>query len=231
MANINFVPDDYIQNNESQRTNLIYLFLFLIVMAGLTGAFLTIKFRQNSFEEKEKLVNEKMKQAQETIEQFEKLQTKRKAMMKTALTTAELVESIPKSVLLAALTNDLPSGMSLLDLSFEQKMPRDYRRRNVGHKNGKSSAASVSPEKLLETDIAIEGIAPSDLEVAAYIERLNGSMLLEMVALVESKEHKTKNSTEFRKFKLTAKLKKDIHLTKEDINQIRAKKDMATVNF
>ncbi|GAH79391.1 unnamed protein product, partial [marine sediment metagenome] len=43
MLNINFVPDDYIQNNESRRTNLMYLVLFAVVMAALGGSFLTIK--------------------------------------------------------------------------------------------------------------------------------------------------------------------------------------------
>jgi hypothetical protein len=33
----------------------------------------------------------------------------------------------------------------------------------------------------------IEGIAPSDLQVAAYIEHLGNSVLLDDVALVESK--------------------------------------------
>ena len=37
MLNINFVPDDYVQSNVSRRTNLMYLVLFSVVMAGLGG--------------------------------------------------------------------------------------------------------------------------------------------------------------------------------------------------
>jgi hypothetical protein len=73
----------------------------------------------------------------------------------------------------------------------------------------------------LETHIDIGGVAPSDLQVAAYIERLDNSTLLNNVALVESKEHKTDDGT-FRQFKLTAMLRKDVHLSKEDIERIRA---------
>ncbi len=47
MVNINFVPDDYVQNNESHRTNVMYLILLLIMMAVLGGSFLTIKIRQS----------------------------------------------------------------------------------------------------------------------------------------------------------------------------------------
>jgi len=88
MLNINFVPDDYIQSSESRRTNLMYLVLFAIVMAALGGSFVTIKIRQRALNTKEKLVKAKLSHAQEAIKQFEQLQTKRKAMMKTALTTA-----------------------------------------------------------------------------------------------------------------------------------------------
>ena len=41
MVNINFVPDDYTQSNESRRTNLIYLVLFAVVMIALGGSFVS----------------------------------------------------------------------------------------------------------------------------------------------------------------------------------------------
>jgi len=227
MLNINFVPDDYIKSNESRRTNLMYLMLFAVVMAALGGAFMTIKIRQRAFSAKEKLVNAKMAEAQEAMKQFEELQTKRKAMMKTALATVELLEPVPRSVLLASLTNNLPTGVSLLQLKLVQKEPK--KSRQVGTATSKYQAAQakeataaqpkVSREKLLETHIDIEGIAPSDLQVAAYIERLSSSALLDNVALVESKEHKIEDST-LRQFKLTAMLRKDVHLTDEDIKTI-----------
>ena len=114
MLNINFVPEDYVQSSESRRTNLMYLVLFAVVMAVLGGSFVTIKVRQRALNAKEKLTNEKMVLAREAIRQFEELQMKRKAMMKTALLTTELLESVPRSVVLASLTNNLPSGVSFL---------------------------------------------------------------------------------------------------------------------
>ena len=116
MLNINFVPEDYIQNNECRRTNFLYLVLFVVVMAGLGGAFFTIKVRQRTLDSEEKLANSKMSEAQESIKQFEELQDKRRSMMKIALATAELIEPVPRSVLLACLTNKLPGGVSLLTI-------------------------------------------------------------------------------------------------------------------
>jgi Tfp pilus assembly protein PilN len=237
MVNINFVPDDYIQNNESRRTNVLYLVLFAVVMAGLGGSFATIKLRQRALNTKETTVNTKLTQAQEAIKQFERLQQRRREMMKTALTTAELLETVPRSVLLAALTNNLPPGVSLVELRLVQKEPPKTSRTAPATKYQKVQASKdqapetpASKEKLLETHISIEGFAPTDRQVAAYIQSLSSSALLENVALVESKEHKIDDAA-FRRFRLTAMLGKDVRLSKEDIEKIRVKGETAARLF
>jgi len=238
MLNINFVPDDYTQSSESRRTNLLYLVLLGVVMAVLGGSFLTIKLRQRSFKAKGGLVNAKMVRAQEAIRQFEELQTKRKVMMKTALTIAELLEPVPRSVLLASLTNNLPPGVSLLRLSLVQKEPKQARRvagaankyREAQAKRATAAQAEVSREKLLETHIDIGGMAASDLQVAAYIERLSSSSLLYNVALVESKEYKIEDMT-YRQFKLTAMVRKDVQLSSQDVERIRTKAESSVWSF
>ena len=244
MANINFVPDDYVQGNESRRTNLVYLVLFAVVMTALGGSFVAIKLRQRACSTNEKLVNERMAEIREVINQFEQLQAKRREMMKTALTTAELLEPVPRSVLLASLTNSLPSGVSLVKLDLIQKQSKKDSRAvpttraskyqaaqsTIATAQDKSGQADENPEKLLETHISIGGTAPSDLQVASYIERLSGTSLLGQVALVESKECKIEDNT-FRQFKLTAMLKKDVHLTKEDVETIRGMGQESVWNF
>ena len=247
MANINFVPDDYVQGNESRRTNLVYLVLLAVVMTALGGSFVAIKIRQRACSTNEELVNTKMAEVQEVIKQFEQLQDKRREMMKTALTTAELLEPMPRSVLLASLTNNLPPGVSLLELGLIQKQSKrkgkaattsKYQAAQAQKKTSQTQALapagqmqqSENPEKLLETQISIGGTAPSDLQVAAYIERLSDSSLLDNVALVESVECKVKENT-FRQFKLTAMLRKDVHLTTDNIEGIKGKAADTVWNF
>ncbi|MBN2590071.1 MAG: PilN domain-containing protein [Sedimentisphaerales bacterium] len=235
MVNINFVPDDYVQNNESRRMNLIYIVLLLAVLVALGGSFVTIKIRQRACMVKEELVNQRMAQTQETMKQLDKLQDKRREMMKTALTTAELLEPVPRSILLAALTNNLPSGVSLMDLDLMQKEPKHTNQTLVSkfqasQTDMKQVQERVSMEQLLETHINIEGIAKSDLQVADYIKKLTVSNLLDNVELVESKEYKVEEST-FRRFKLTAMLKKDVHLSKDDVEGIRGKAEGTVWNF
>lgn len=242
MVDVNFVPDDYAQSNESRRTNYIYLVLFAVLMTALGGSFAAVKIRQRACIANEELVNKRLAEMQEAIKQFEELQAKRREMMKTALTTAELIEPVPRSILLASLTNNLPTGVSLSDLKLVQKQSKQpttttapaskYQAAQAqkGSPDVQDAAASVNPEKMLETLIDIGGLAPSDLQVAAYIERLTNSSLLDNVALVESKEYKAENSV-LRQFKLTAMLRKDVHLTKEDVEKIRSKAINSMWNF
>jgi len=238
MSNINFVPDDYIQSNESRRANLMCLVLFSVVMAALGGSAVAIRVRQRACTAQETLVNAKMTQMEESIKKFEDLRTKRAEMMKTALTTAELLEPVPRSVLLASFTNTLPPGVSLTKLDMIQKeAPRraadkgTRTRYEVAQGNSAAAAdAKPSGEKALETHMEIEGLAPSDLQVAAYIEHLANSVLLDQVALVESKEKKVGDNT-YRQFRLTAMLAKEVHLTKEDVDRIRAKAEQSIYQF
>ena len=234
MVNVNFVPDDYAQGNECRRTNFMYIVLFAVMMMALGGSYVAIMIRQRACQASERVVNERLAKMQEAIKQFEELQTKRREMMKTALTTAELIEPVPRSVVLASLTNNLPTGVSLSDLDLIQKPPKpgshpvvrtskyEAAQKSAQQDSNSDSDEPVNPEKLLETHIEIGGIAPSDLEVASYIERLGQSTLVGTVALVESKELKVEDNT-FRQFKLTAMLRKDVHLSKEDVEQIRHK--------
>lgn len=236
MSNINFVPDDYVQNNESGRTNLMYLVLFIIVMAGLFGSFITIKIRQRLSGSEEKIIDTKLADAQQILVQLEQLQSSRQEMIKAAITTSSLLEPVPRSVLLASLTNNLPRGVSFIKLDIVQKEPKKSTQAKAANKfkaveaeNAEAAKPKVSREKLLETHIDIEGIAGNDLQVAAYIERLNSSALLCDVALVESKEYKAGSSSSakgprpaslYRQFKLSAMLRKEVVITDDDIKQI-----------
>jgi len=231
MLNINFVPDDYIANNDSRKTNLICFILFIALMVCVGAAFAGIRLQQRVLASKEKMVNVKMEQTKESIKQFEQIQAKFKMMSKTALTAVDLLEPVPRSILLASITNNLPRGVSLLKLSLVQKEPtKAAATSKYAAQKAQKTAAPTSKEKTLETHINIEGVAPSDLQVAAFIKNLIYSDLLDQVALVESKEHKVEDKTS-RQFKLTAMLKNGVSLTIDDIKQIKAISEQGGIRF
>ncbi len=241
MININFVPDDYVQKKESMRANTFYLVLFLVAMTALAGTFGVIKIRQKATLNEQIAVSKRMDEAKKSIAQLEELQNKKKLMMKNVLLTAQLVEPVPRSIILAALTNNLPAGASLKVVEMAQRLPAAQApapaastaaAQGSKYDSAKKKAAAndpkESPEKLLETQIILEGIAPSDIEVAQYIERLTNSILFDKVALVQSKES-TIDKDVLREFKLTAMIKNDVRLSEEDIQNLKVRSETASL--
>ena len=235
MVNINFIPDDYIRNNESRRINLICIALLSIILVAIVGAFGAIRKRQRTLNIREASIYMDLTKKKGQIKTIDQLQKQRNTMWSTAIMTVELIDPVPKSMLLASLTNSLPKGVSFLRLSLIQKeqAANSQQQKNAANKyeamqDKEKTAAAVrsSKEKMLDTQINIEGVAPSDIEVAAYIEQLSRSALLTDVALVESVQMPNQSSKQdsqegkMRRFKLSALLRKDIQITEKDVEQI-----------
>ncbi|AQT69574.1 hypothetical protein STSP2_02767 [Anaerohalosphaera lusitana] len=232
MANIDFVPTDYIEQKESSRANLLCLVLFAAIMGGVIATFSIIKVRQKAVSADLEEINSKLVTAQKQIAQLEEISTKKKSMMKTAVMTAELIEPVPKSVLLACLTNNLPSSVSLLELEVEAeevtvKQAASAKESKTQYQKAAKKAkakAKTIVKKVINNKLEITGVAPSDIEVANYIASLTDSILLDRVGLVESKEYQL-DGINYRQFRLNARIKPDLKLSKEDIDTIRLKKN------
>lgn len=223
MSRVDFVPEEYIQQRESGKANFMYLLLFGAMMCGIGVTFSIIKVRQKAVAAELAIVNAKMAQAGQQIAQLEQLKTKGKNVMKTMVMTSGLIEKVPRSIILACLTNNMPTGVSLLELKIEEKVITLKTPKPTAKTAGAAAAAAaVPPQKIIETVVDISGIAPSDIGVANYIARLSESILLDRVSLVESRERNI-DDMKFRQFKLNAYIKRGILLTKEDISSIRRK--------
>jgi len=232
MAMINFVPDDYVQQRKASRSNVLYLMLLLAMLGAIGITFGFIKMRQGTVQAELAQLNSRMAEAQQQIAQLEELKIKSKAMMTTMVMTAELLEPVPRSIILASLTNNLPSGVSLLDFRLEEKEIQVYKpssKNTTGSRYNKSNAkvAASAPQKTIMTNLQIKGIAPSDIQVAAFIARLSGAILFDEVSLVESKEVEIEK-IKYREFHLKAVIRPELTLTKENIDNIREKREQAT---
>ncbi len=223
MSRVDFVPEEYIQQRESGKANFMYLLLFGAMMCGIGVTFSIIKVRQKAIAAELATVNAKMGQAGQQIAQLDQLKKKGKDVMKTMVMTSGLIEKVPRSIILACLTNNMPTGVSLLELKLEEKVITLKTPKPAAKTAGAAAAAAAAPpQKIVETMVDISGIAPSDIGVANYIARLSESILLDRVSLVESKERNI-DDMKFRQFKLNAYIKSDILLTKKDISSIRRK--------
>ena len=235
MKQANFLPEDYIEKRAQRRTNIVCLSLFVVVMAGVAGGFVMTERRQRLVDERMGQINKEMRQASTSLQQLKMLEAKREEMMKKASISASLMEPVPRSLLLATVTNDLPAGVSLTefelsskDVSQESSTSASRVRRSRNKKSPSSnnvtasSAGEVVAPKKWETIIEITGLAPTDIQVAQFIAQLHKSNLFQEVNLVYSEEHEIEEEI-IREFKLMLILDPEVRASEEEVTEARRK--------
>lgn len=225
MKKLNFLPEDYIEKKAQQRANIICLCLFLVVLAGIGCGFMITEKRQGQIDDRAEGINEQMRKASESLQQLEILESKRSEMMKKAAISASLMEPVPRSLLLATTTNDLPPGVSLKGFKLVSKNAKAKAGTTVRSRNKKSRRSSSTKNKndkqvveplKWETMIEIEGISPTNMQVAELIANLNQSTLFSEVNLVYSEVE-----CSLQNFKLEVILDPVARASEEDVQLAR----------
>jgi Tfp pilus assembly protein PilN len=211
---LSFLPDDYLARKAQRRTNAICAILFLIVTVAIGAAFTYTDRGLKDARKGAANIAEQYAQAARPIEQFQKLQEKQRTMAHQAELTSSLIEKVPRSFLLAELTNSLPSGVSLIDMVLDSKRrtaapPAAPKSAFEAKANGGAAAAAAATAQVqavtYDVGIKVTGMATNDVQVAQFISKLNVSRLLQDVNLVVSDEFK-QGDDKLRRFQIEMKL-------------------------
>jgi Tfp pilus assembly protein PilN len=166
-------------------------------------------------------LQQEMAEAAKPIEQFKQMQDKQRTLAQQAELTASLLERVPRSYLLAEITNGIPSGVSLLDFDMASRL----RQGNSSPRPNNNSAAPAAPTtpvmsqaRVYDVVMRLTGIASTDVQVAQFITKLNHSDLLKDVNLVISDEFKQGNET-LRKFQIEMSLNPEAQVSLDDIKK------------
>lgn len=217
---LSFLPDDYLERKAQRRTNAICATLFMVVMVAIGSAFTYTERSMRAVEREHISVEKHYTDAAKRIQQVQQLQDKQRTMAMQAELTASLLEKVPRSFLLAEITNSMPRGVSLLDMALEskkktpsqstsssaskstfEKKSADAKKKPSGAAGSAGNAQAALDSKPPEVSIKITGIAGTDVQVAQFITRLNQSKLLKDVNLIISDEYKDSDEAS-RKFQI-----------------------------
>ncbi len=209
---LSFLPDDYLERKAQRRTNAICATLFLVVMVAIGSAFTFTERSMRDAEKEHNTVERKFTEAAKRIEQVQQMQEKQRTMAMQAELTASLLEKVPRSFLLAEITNAMPPGVTLLDLSLESrrqapptsggnKSTFESKKSATADAKKKAAAAAQSEARIYDVSVKVTGIASTDVQVAQFITRLNQSTLVRDVNLVVSEEFKGEDGP-VRKFQI-----------------------------
>lgn len=213
---LSFLPDDYLERKARRRTNAICAVLFCVVISGIGGAFTVTERSMREIQSQYEAVQVQYTDAAKRIEQVQQMQEKQRKMAQQAELTAGLLEKVPRSFILAELTNGIPTGVSLLDFRLESTVrsgppPRpktafEIRQAQVSAQNGILNIPTPQA-KTYDVTMRLNGIANSDDLVGDFIGTLSKSKMFYDVNLLYTDEHKQADEdVKLRKFQIEMKL-------------------------
>jgi Tfp pilus assembly protein PilN len=188
MTLINLLPEDYIRRKRAQRSNRLCLALFVVVMAGvLAAAIVSQRCRANTQSVLDRVDGEYQKAAAMMTE-LGQLQAQKQTMLEKAKSTSTLLERVPRSYLLAVVTNSLPPKASLLEVNLYPKQVIAPAEPVKDAKFAAKSGQSAAPASRIIVEMDVSGLAETDVGVARFIANLARCPLAESVDLVYSQE-------------------------------------------
>jgi Tfp pilus assembly protein PilN len=219
-----FLPEDYLQRRAERRTNTIALVLFCVATAGVVGAFLVTNRQWHDVKRYQEAINVRYAQAAKDIEQLKALEAQKAALLQKAELTTALIERVPKTILLAELTNRMPLDVTLLELEVKSTRvvdkPAEPSAKHKKPKKGEAGkAARTAPGESEEvkavvaaprfkTKLAIVGVTATHNSVADYVASLQQCRLITAVELKFS-EKTTIEEQEVNRFRIEAEIRPD----------------------
>jgi len=210
-SELSFLPDDYLENKAQRRANVICAVLFLVTMVSIGFAFTTSERSLHAVEQDHERIEKDFTEAARRIEQVQDMQEKQRTMAHQAELTASLLEKVPRSLILAKVTNALPSGVSLTDfvlVSTKRASASAAPRTAFEAKASQTSVVSqVAQAKTYDVALKITGLAPTDVQVGELLRKLKGVPLFRDVNLIisdweQTGKKATANDQLYRRFQV-----------------------------
>ena len=170
--------------------------LFGVVMIGIVSASMVSRSKADETKEVMKNLNRSYSQAAQTISQMQTLRGQKQKIIDKKNRIEALQDPVPKSIVIAILTNARPDGVSLLHIKLDSRF--DPPKKTAAQKlaaqttqaQGKPAApAPIPPQVEPNVTVDIIGLARTDFQVARYLANLTDSGLTEAVDLSYTQDY------------------------------------------
>jgi Tfp pilus assembly protein PilN len=191
---LDFLPEDYLRNKAQQRTNVMCASLFVVMIAAIGGAFTFAERGMREAEQRHAVASGQYADAARRIAEMKQMQQKQAMLARKAELSAALIDRVPRSYVLAELTNLLPGGVALTDLDLVTLKKAAPKAEAPALKKKAKNAKAAEPDVLppppdpQEATVRLSGTAAADSQVAAFVEGMKSSNLFSDVNLLISAE-------------------------------------------
>jgi len=209
---LSFLPEDFLERKARRRANILCGVLSVIVIGAIGSAFIIGERSMRGVEAQYAEVEARYSKASQQIEAVQRMHTKQRQIVQHAELAAALVERVPRSNVLAEFTNNLPPGVSLVELWMEAR-PRQTNAPAPGASSFEQKRAALEAKgknepQPMDAYIKITGVADNEGQVAQFMSRLNGSKLLTDVNLLQT-DQITQDKVTMKKFQIEMRLNPD----------------------
>lgn len=225
MGNNSFLPEDYLDRKIARRTNLICVGLFIVMIAAIGAAFY-VQGRQDQGTRSELVsVNNTFTEKAEQLRLIKELQDRQQQMIDKAKVVRQLVERVPRSIILAEMINNMPTSLSLLEFDLETKSapaPRTLtaleraqasQQKNKDKQDGK---VVIVPRQVF---INVVGVAKDENQISDFMGSLTHHPLFNEVGLEFIEAHQIEKTALFR-FGITMELNQAVLIERSAPEQI-----------
>ncbi len=213
-----FLPAEYVKGKGQVRASLMAMLLFVLVLAGVIGAFFVNHQRWRQVHNEQETVQAAFTEEAGKIDQLKELEKQRDHLLERAEIVTALKDRVPRSVLIGEIVRGIPSGMVMtrIDLDGERvKLPEpkiDPKKKAVKKgsltNRGVGKGEESKPVKVkvhapkFKYVMTLEGIASNNDEVADFLSFLKDSVLFKDVEL-RFIDNTMIDKQDYRKFNIT----------------------------
>ena len=215
MSTVNLLPQDYLVRRSQQRANVLCLILFAVVMVGVVCAAVVSEQKAARARRDREQVYVEYRQASQLIARMQELEHKKTDVVSKAQMASELLERVPRSYLLATVTNALPASGSLTEVKLLTTQPKvakaaakqksKFRARRAVRAAAAKKAETPTKRPPPQVSVEVTGLAQTDVHVAQFISRMHNCPLMRSVELAYSEEDEVGEAV-VRKFLVTMEL-------------------------
>ena len=198
---LSFLPEDYLALKAARRTNVICAVLFIAVIGGIGGFFYAGDQKDRAVNDRYAQMSREIMEKAKRIDQVKQMQDKQKTMAHQAELTSSLLEKVPRSYLLAEITNSMPTGVSLVEFTMDSRrrsapagpQPRtEFERMKMAELQARNGLPTAQVLDVPQYDVSMNmsGVAHTDVQITQFIAKLGASKLMKDVNLVRIEERK-----------------------------------------